>query len=231
MANRVLRTEAIKLRFQGYTYGQIRRKLKVAKSTLSGWLKNLPLSEKTLEILSKNRKLSTDVRVERFRQTARCKWVDRLTKILEIQEKELLPLTKKELFLAGVFLYWGEGNKQRGLVSVSNTDPRIIKFVLYWLTQILKVPKEKIRVRLHLYSDMNLKLEMDFWSKTLNISKNQFKAPYVKKTTRKGITYKSYGHGTCNLMCFSVALGEKIAMSIKAVSEFYGAKSDLFWYN
>src|SRR3989344_2613182 len=189
MAKTVLRGESIKLRLQGYTFGQIKRELGVAKSTLSGWLRNLPLSEEQILLLSKNR------------------------------------------LIAGVFLYWGEGSKQRGTVAISNTDPRVIKFALHWLTKVLGVQKEKVYVRLHLYKDMDRNAEESFWSDTLNIPKCQFKASYVKKTNREGITYKSFGHGTCNLLCFSVDLSEKIAMSIKAISEFYGAKSDKFWYN
>ena len=231
MAKTALRGEAIKLRHQGYTFGQIKRELGVAKSTLSGWLRNLHLSEEQLILLSRNRAISRDIRIERFRQTARNKWINRLKDKLSEQEKGLLPLTEKELFIAGVFLYWGEGSKQRGIVAISNTDPRVIKFALYWMTKILRVPKEKIYIRLHLYNDMDFEKEMRFWSRNLDIPKSQFKSPYIKKTTREGLTYKSFGHGTCNLMCFSVDLSEKIAMSIKAISEFYGAKSDLFWYN
>lgn len=231
MAKSALRGEAIKLRLQGYTFGQIKRELGVAKSTLSGWLRNLPLSEEQFLLLSKNRAISRDIRIERFRQTSRNKWVNRLKDKLSEQEKELLPLTEKELFIGGIFLYWGEGSKQRGIVAISNTDPRVIKFALYWMTKILGMSKEKVYIRLHLYNDMDSKRETNFWSQTLDIPENQFKHPYIKKTTREGLTYKSFGHGTCNLMCFSVSLSEKIAMSIKAVSEFYGAKSDNFWYN
>lgn len=231
MANRILRAQAIKLRIEGYTYGQIKRELNVAKSTLSDWLRNLPLSKESLKRLSKNKEISSDVRIERFRKTFQDKWFTRLNKVLESQKKEILPLTEKELFLAGVFLYWGEGSKQRNIVAISNTDPRVIKFALYWMTRVLRVPKEKICVRLHLYSDMNPKRETNFWSTTLGIPRNQFKPPHTKKTTREGLTYKSFGHGTCNLICFSVLLSEKIAMTIKAISEFYGAKSEKFWYN
>lgn len=78
---------------------------------------------------------------------------------------------------------------------------------------------------------MDQEKEIAFWSQTLGIPGNQFKSPYIKKTTREGIIYKSFGHGTCNVMYFSVPLSERIAMAIKAISEFYGVGSSLFWYN
>lgn len=231
MAHKALRAEAIKLRLQGYTYGQIRRELNLAKSTLSDWLKNLPLSEEQLSLLSKNRDNSRDIRVERFRQAAKNKRLLRLTKLFNTQKKRLLPLSERELLMAGLFLYWGEGNKQRGRVAVSNTDPRVIQFAMYWMNKILKVPKRKMGILLHLYSDMDNQVEMEFWSQTLGIPKEQFKTPYIKKSTREGLSYKGFGHGTCNLICLDSALAEKIAMSIKAIAGYYGAKSDLFWYN
>lgn len=231
MAKRALREEVIKLRLQGCTYGQIKRSLGVPKSTLSDWLRNLPLTDQQMAILIKNRQAAKDLAVERFRQTARTKLISRLSKVLETQRGKVLPLSEKELFLAGVFLYWGEGDKRRGIVAISNTDPRVIKFALYWMTYILKVPKERLCVRLHLYNDMDIAKETNFWSQALNIPTDQFKLPYIKKTTRESVTYKSFGHGTCNLICHNTTLSEKIAMTIKAISEFYGEKSELFWYN
>lgn len=231
MAHKALRSEAIKLRLQGYTYGQIRRELNLAKSTLSDWLKNLPLSEEQLSLLSKNRDNSRDIRIERFRQSAKNKRLLRLTKLFNTQKKRLLPLSDRELLMAGLFLYWGEGNKQRGRVAISNTDPRVIQFAMYWMNKILKVPKRKMGILLHLYSDMDNQVEMEFWSQALGIPREQFKSPYIKKSTREGLSYKGFGHGTCNLICLDSALAEKIAMSIKAIAGYYGAKSDIFWYN
>jgi orotate phosphoribosyltransferase-like protein len=39
------RQNAIELRKQGKTYGQISNELRITKSTLSGWLGDYPLSE------------------------------------------------------------------------------------------------------------------------------------------------------------------------------------------
>ncbi len=88
-----------------------------------------------------------------------------------------------------------------------------------------------IKINLHLYKDMDIEESIDFWSKTLNIPPSQFRKPYIKKSNREGLTYKSFGYGTCRLYTCSVLLSEKIAMSIKAISDKYGAKSEIFWYN
>ena len=231
MSKILLREKAINLRLEGKTYGQIKRSLGISKSTLSGWLKNLELSKEQIKSLSRNKELSRDLAKEKYRATRKKQRVDKLKIILGHQAAELLPLSKKELFLAGLFLYWGEGEKTRGRLSISNTDPKVIKFSLYWMTKVLNIPKNKIKIQLHLYKDMNVENSVNFWSNSLNISKTQFYKPYIKKTNREGLTYKSFGHGTCKLYIGSVVLSEKIAMSIKAISDYYGAKSNIFWYN
>ena len=40
----------------------------------------------------------------------------------------------QRLFLAGLFLYWGEGTKaQNSLVALTNTNPAMLKFFIKWL--------------------------------------------------------------------------------------------------
>ena len=231
MSKILLREQVIKLRLQGQTYGQIRKQLDVSKSTLSDWLSKLPLTEEQLKVLSQNKKRSLELGREKVREVFRNKRLNRLKQTLDNQMKDLLPLSDKELFLTGVFLYWGEGAKKHGSVTISNTDPRVVIFALYWMTESLKIPKEKIKINLHLYKDMNVEEAINFWSTILDIPRDQFRKPYIKKTNREGLTYKSYGHGTCRLYAGSVELSEKIAMSIKAISDYYGVKNDLFWYN
>lgn len=231
MSKILLREKAVALRLQGQTYGQIRKVVEVSKSTLSDWLRKLPLTEKQLQILSQNRERVLELGREKFRNACQNKKLNRLKEIYQEQFKKLLPFSNKELFLSGLFLYWGEGEKKHGRISISNTDPRVAKFALYWMLKSLKIPKEKVRIGLHLYKDMDINEAINFWSKTLNISRKQFNKPYIKKTNREGLTYKSFGHGTCKLYAGSVLLSEKVAMSIKCISDKYGARDEIFWYN
>ena len=116
-------------------------------------------------------------------------------------------------------------------LELNKNDPKVIQFALFWMDKALRIPKSKMRILLHLYSDMNIQEEITFWSKILRIPIEQFSKSYIKDTTRQGLSYKSFGHGTCNLICCDSALAEKIAMSIKAVAEYCGAKNEEFWYN
>lgn len=211
-------TKAIELRKEGRSYSQIKKELQVSKSSLSLWLRNYPLTEERLrELRDFNEK-----RIEKFRNTMWAKKEERLKQVYETERKHLLPLTEKELLIAGLFLYWGEGAKTgAATVSLSNTNPKVVKFFLYWLTKILKIPKRKITARLHIYSDMDLQKTLRFWSKELNLPLSQFKRPYVKKSTLNGLTYRGYGHGTCNLFVYGRSLIEKVLMGIEAIADEY----------
>jgi predicted transcriptional regulator len=216
MAYTEKKLKALEMRKAGMSYSQIKKELEVSKSTLSLWLRQLPLSpERIRELLFDN-----EQRIERFRNTMQNKRVKRLVKVYKNEKVKLLPLSREVLYVAGLMLYWGEGGKTKtGEISLSNTDPRIIAFYHYWLTEALKITKDQIFIKLHLYADMDYSKELTYWSQLLDIPTSHFKNPYVKTTTLRGLTYKSYGHGTCKLIVYGAELYEKVMMGIKCISD------------
>ena len=216
MANVLLHQKALALRKLGKSYGQIKNELGVGKSTLSGWLREHPLSDEQVRFLRDG-----EVRIEKYRQTMRLKRERKLHGYYKEAKGAVLPLSKRELFLSGLFLYWGEGGKtERGTISISNTDPSVLKFTLYWMREALDIPKEKIKALLHLYDDMVIEEAVEFWSKTLNMPRSQFSKPYIKKSKRSDLDEKGYGHGTCMLRVCSTEIKDRTLMAIKAIADY-----------
>ena len=216
---------AIELRKQGKSYGQIRQIVKVSKSTLSLWLRNIPLTEKQILGLKEIRIRAT----ERYRETMRIKRLRKVSGYYKDQSEKLLPLTERELLIAGLFLYLGEGNKvSRSSVGITNTDPSVIKFALYWIINCLKVPAGKVRVQLHLYDDMDIKRETDFWLNELNLPKSCLMNAYIKKSTRESIDQKGFGRGTCGLWVHNTVLKENLMMAIRAITDNYSVNPHKF---
>lgn len=212
------RENALALREKGMSYGQIKKELGISKSTLSGWLKDYPLSKERIKELRD----CNEQRIERYRETMRKKREKRLDIFYKQEKAKILPISKREVYLAGLFLYWGEGSKSLSAarLQISNTDPSMIKFFIHWL-ETLEVSKEKMRIQLHLYSDMNIDKEINFWSKELKINKNQFVKPYIKNSLSSDINHKgSFGHGTCNVTLGDARLSEKVLMGLKSVSDY-----------
>lgn len=216
MARRQDKEKAIKLRLKGLSYSQIKEKMGLSKSTLSNWLSQYPLSDKRMRELRD----WSPRRIEKCRVT---KLINRQNKLDDIYlrvKKDIKNLNKRETFLAGLFLYWGGGGKtSRSTVSITNTDPSVLKLFIKWMTD-MGISKKRIRVRLQLYQDMNLNKEIKFWSDTLIISEGQFRKPRVKNYLLSSITYKNgFGHGTCTIFLYSAEIYDYIIMCLKYIRE------------
>lgn len=185
---------------------------------MSGWLRKFPLSKEQIRLLRD----VNEIRIEKFRKTMLLK-KEKMQLTYYDQSKKLLPFSEKELFLAGIFLYWGEGGKtEPSLISISNTNPAVLLFTLIWMEKSLKVQKEKIRILLHLYEDMDIQESINYWSTILNIPKQQFIKPYIKKSKRASLDEKGFGHGTCNVRVSNAILKSKILMTIKMIGDYSG---------
>ncbi len=218
MAKFTQRQQALLLRQQGKSYSQIKSQLHVSKSTLSNWLREYPLTKEQIRLL---RDVNV-VRIERYQQAMMQKRLKRYKNYYAEAKHTMALLSKRELLIAGLFLYWGEGNKNlQGPVSVSNTDPSVLIFIKKWLLSCWKIATEKIKIHVHLYSDMDKEKELDYWSNLLHIPLSQFTKPYIKESTRQGIHHKGFGHGTCTLFVNDVRLKEKVIMLLKATVEHW----------
>ena len=208
--------QARTLRAEGKTYTEIKQVLGVGKGTLSAWLADMPLSSEQM----KNVRDWNPRRIEHFRETMRKKRETRLQDAYVKAKKDIGRLTHRDLYIAGLYLYWGEGNKSgQANVGISNTDPSVILAFLDWV-KIMGIPREKLHVRLHLYKDMNIQKETQYWSDTLRIPLAQFRKPYIKESLLSGLTYKNgYGHGTCNLRFENMPMWEYITMALKYIRE------------
>ena len=211
--------KVLELRRQGMSYSQIRQITSINKSTLSNWLSAYPLPEKRLREL---RDWSA-IRIEKYINTRKTQREKILSEIYEEEKQSILPLSKRDLFIAGLFLYWGEGSKTSPTqVIMANTDPSVLKTFIAWLQSIADIPKSKLAVRLHLYKDMDIEKETDFWSNTLGIPLSQFRRPYIKDTTFRSITYKGgFGHGTCNVILGDTRLHKRVIMGLKVLRDYF----------
>lgn len=210
---------AIKLRKAGWSYSQIKAAIGVSKGSLSLWLGDMPLSRNRMrELRDWNEK-----RIEKYRETRRIKREKMLAGVYKEEKSKILPLSKRDVFIGGLFLYWGEGGKTKmAELGFSNTNPAMCKFCVFWMVNELKFPKRKIKIRLHLYKDMSVATETKFWSKKLKISQKQFRSPYIKNSRLENLSYKrGYGHGTCNILVGNAILARKVLMGLKAIEDYF----------
>ena len=120
--------------------------------------------------------------------------IRRAEEIEEIRKKaitEVYSLNKNELKLAGLMLYWAEGNKKY-MVGITNSDPELIRFMMRWFREICGIPDERFKVYLNIHSGQDEVQIKKFWSDVINLPISQFGKSYIKKEGtghRKNILY------------------------------------------
>ena len=216
MARKEDKQKAIAMRERGMSYSQIKIKLGVSKSTLSGWLYNMPLSAKRIRELQAD----SPIRIEKYRNTMRAKREAKNKIAYRDIAKKIGKISDREFLIAGLFLYWAEGSKTKTFsTGLTNTNPAMLILFIRWL-KFFNVPKSKLKVHLHLYSDMNIKKQVNFWSKTLNIPISQFRKPYIKKTKLSSITYTNgFGQGTCSVIFENGPVSAQVMMGIQYIQD------------
>lgn len=174
--------KAIKLRRRGYSYKEILAEIKVAKSSLSLWLKDLPLTE--VEKLSLKKRKHGNITRGRIRAGA----VLRQNRLLREQSyyeeaKSLFSTHRNDpLFHIGVALYWAEGAKRNNQYLFMNSDHEMIQVMVAWLEKYLGYSRREIGYRLYIhkpYAHENLE---QFWMKRLHVSEVQFRKTIYKPT-------------------------------------------------
>src|SRR3989344_241860 len=134
--------EALELRKRGLSYQEIFLKVRVSKSTLSLWLREMPLSQAQASKLMIGRDKSRMI-------AAKQKHEDRIrrTELLFQEGKSEVPfLVKNQLFIAGLALYWAEGSKDPSeSVKFANSDPNMIALIMRWFSEVCNIHENKFR--------------------------------------------------------------------------------------
>lgn len=126
--------------------------------------------------------------------------------------KENLSVKERELMIAGVMLYWGEGAKTGCTVDFTNSDPVAVQVFLRFLREIARVEERKLRLYLYCFEDQSTESLMRFWSKKLGLPSSAFTKPYVRRyaTSRQRSTHAKKPHGVIHLRYNDKRLLEKI---------------------
>lgn len=191
--------ESIKLRKEGLSLQEISRRLKVAKSSVSLWVRDIVLTQKQIKNLHNQQ--YTNIAIEKRRATRLFHENARRQLIVDKASSKIYGISKKELFLMGIALYWAEGSKtRRGMAEFSNSDPRLIKIMMMFFKEHCMVSKKKFRGHIHLHPHLNVHVAERYWSKISGISVKQFfktsqqhnKASKGKKDTLPYGTFSIY---------------------------------------
>lgn len=177
-----LRSRAEELRKQGLTYQEILRQLPVAKSSLSLWLADFPLTKAEKHLLKKRKDSNISLGRIRAATSNRQNKIDK-DKIFFLEAKTTFEKYKNHpLFHTGIALYWAEGAKRNDSFLFVNSDDEMILMMLLWLEKFTEYSRSDIGYRLYIHQPFARDNWELWWQKRLGASAIQFKKTVLKPT-------------------------------------------------
>src|SRR3989338_2189855 len=101
------RTKARELRYQGFSLKQIASTLNVSKGSVRAWVRDIELSDDILANFKTKMRLGR----EKSRITRLSNIAIRSKELYSKCKDEILPFSNRDLWIAGIMLYAGEGYK------------------------------------------------------------------------------------------------------------------------
>ena len=120
------------------------------------------------------------------------------------------PLSKRE----GLMLFWCEGDKPRDnlrKVQVTNANPALLRDFTVWLESFYGVPRESLRLRLHLWMGSDENEAKKAWSESLQIPIENFTKTWFKPRGMKN----THPHGICRVSVSSKAIMQQIRTDVE----------------
>ena len=217
MAKSLAKIRAHQLRKNGQSIKDIARKLKVSPSTASTWCRDIRLSQRQIDelIKSKEKKITAGrlrgALMQKMKRIGAMQWAEK-------QAEGLRNLSAQEFFIAGLAFYLAEGTKASGVVQFTNSDPRMVNFMLRWFRKFYNVAARNIRCSILINAaqgERENKVKR-FWQKYLKIPPASFtKTRYSKFKQRKIYANRDKYFGTFN---FRVRKSTKLLYLINALT-------------
>ncbi len=225
MSKNILKQEAIKLRKKGLSYKEIYEKVRVSKSTLSLWLRDIQLEQKLIQELETKQK-------EGAQRGALARKEKRIKESLIIEkeaQEQIISFSKRDLLIAGTALYWAEGAKEKEhrvgqMVYLANSDSRMIVFFVRWLKEIFGVDENELIYELYIHKNKGWERSIGYWAEIVKINKDRLRVYFKKdnpQTKRKNVG-ENY-HGLLRVKVKrSISLNRRISFMINTMCSYCG---------
>ena len=174
--------------------GDISKQLKVSKSSVSYWVRNVELTKKQRSKLNKNGHSIEAIEKRRISRIANTQ--AKRDVISKTALKEATKLVSNPLWCVGVALYWGEGGKTQNIARIANSDPTVIKMMMTFFRGVCHISEEKFHGHIHTFDHRNVRKAEEYWSNVSGIDKSNFFKTYKKKSSSSKHKRNTLPYGT-----------------------------------
>ncbi len=166
---------ARRLRQQGRSVREIAKEVECSKSSISKWVRDIPLTTRQIERLKSNQDRGR-AKAANHPNSPKHVWAKIRNDIADSAAKEIPP--KYSLYILkviGTVLYWGGGYKLGiNMVNFSNSDPHMIGLMMQFFKKVCKVSSPKFRGVVHIHPHLDREKARRFWSRMSGIPLKQF---------------------------------------------------------
>ena len=199
------------MRIVGFSYNEISNALNIPKSTLSGWLSSMILSQNARARIEKRRSdgSARGLLAKNEQQTREA--LKRMSFGRKNAAKDIETVDLKQLRLIGTALYWAEGykrtitrnGKERTYhpVSFANSDPELVKIFIEFLSRVCNIGKERMRAEIHGHEHLNESATKKYWINVTGIPEKNFCKTYlgVSRSSLGKRPFNRLPHGTIRI--------------------------------
>jgi hypothetical protein len=200
---------------------EIARTVGVAPSSVSLWVRDVPLTAEQLSSLrQRNPAYNNQLRgATRNKERARARR-------LESQEQgRAMARNADPLFIAGVMLYWAEGDKSsKNAARLSNADPEVLRLFVRFLRECFGVRDEQMALTCNLFADHHERQHEieQFWLEMVSLPDTSLRkstvnvySKYSQKKRRNKLPY-----GTTRVVVHSTHVAQAIFGAIQEYGGF-----------
>jgi transposase-like protein len=212
----------------GLSYSEIGEKTGVPKSTLSGWLHHIILTQLQRDRLEGKRREGGEKGRRHFHGAnlgtgawaTQNKWLKKRQSYQQ-EGREMARQITDPLFTMGCTMYWAEGTKARTAMRFSNSDPNMVKTFVRFLQSFFSPPVNKITLYIQAYDGNGVTKEQigDFWVKETGLPRTCLGKIRLLASSDTGRGSKN-GRSLTGTCC--VYLG-----SVEVIQKIYGAIQEL----
>jgi transposase-like protein len=182
-------------RLEGAPIKEIARRLGVAPSSVSVWVRDIELTpSQEQELLRRNPAYNRQLSGTAVQAANR-----RAERIAYQEAGRELALQGDSGHVAGCMLYWAEGEKDRNALRFYNSDPEMVRFFVSFLKTYFDLRDEEIRITCNLFADhVQRQREIEqFWLEVAQLPECSLGKSYVnvysKHSKKKRINRLPYG--------------------------------------
>lgn len=198
-----IKEKALRMRKSGESIAVIASSLEIPKATVSYWCRDVMLSVQQMRILQEKSKRAGVLASLRLSERARLRRLSAMRTYTAKGAHDVGALSRRDLFMVGLGLYWGEGYKKGSQeFGFSNSDPTMVRTYIAWLESVFGIDKKDLILRVSI-NNIHAKREthvLCFWERLLGVPRIQFtKTSFIKSQSRKVFKNSTKHYGTLRI--------------------------------